>query len=397
MSKKNNDFFKEKKIWSEVKDELLGCYLRPYFSKISSTFRPIMYIDCFAGKGKFDDGKNGSPLIALDIIEQCKIKKQVKIESVFIDLNYANDLHINTSGYDDVQIISDNYENVILDLLQNKRDYNVFLYIDPYGIKALQSSLFDTYSQKPFNSIELLINFNSFGFIREACHSMGIKFREESMLTDLVEYDSTHMDHSQKSVQELNKIAGGDYWQQIIYDYKNNTINGYDAEMKFSLMYCNRLKMKYNYVLNMPLRLKEGQRPKYRLIHCTNHEDGCLLMAENMCNHWEVMKDIQNDYQTCLWDENHNNEIINPSEIETKVREHYSKYKEKTRLKKSLAEFFTQYGIICPSKDIKNILLKLKEEYYIEIERNPAYTQGGKPTKFMNENKNHKVYIRWLR
>ena len=64
MSKDNKDFFKVKKIWSVVKDELLACYLVPYFSKIMSTRKPLLYVDCFAGKGKFDDGKNGSPLNA---------------------------------------------------------------------------------------------------------------------------------------------------------------------------------------------------------------------------------------------------------------------------------------------------------------------------------------------
>ena len=70
MSKDNRSFFKQKKIWSEVKDELLGCYLVPYFNKILSLSNPVLYVDCFAGKGKFDDGKNGSPLIALESLEK---------------------------------------------------------------------------------------------------------------------------------------------------------------------------------------------------------------------------------------------------------------------------------------------------------------------------------------
>ena len=39
MSKKNNDFFVEKKAWSVVKDELLGCY----FSKrqINTVYKNI--------------------------------------------------------------------------------------------------------------------------------------------------------------------------------------------------------------------------------------------------------------------------------------------------------------------------------------------------------------------
>ena len=32
-----------------------------------------------------------------------------------------------------------------------------------------------------FNSIELLINMNSFGFIREACHAMGTCFEDKSL------------------------------------------------------------------------------------------------------------------------------------------------------------------------------------------------------------------------
>ena len=82
MSKKNDDFFKEKKIWSTVKDNLLGYYLQPYFSKILLTGKPIIYIDCFAGKGKFEDGNPGSPIIALDIIKVCNKVKSEKRESV---------------------------------------------------------------------------------------------------------------------------------------------------------------------------------------------------------------------------------------------------------------------------------------------------------------------------
>lgn len=68
MAKKNDDFFLEKKSWSVVKDELLGCYFKPYVSKILHTNRPLVYVDCFAGKGKFADGNNGSPLIALETL-----------------------------------------------------------------------------------------------------------------------------------------------------------------------------------------------------------------------------------------------------------------------------------------------------------------------------------------
>jgi three-Cys-motif partner protein len=98
MAKRNDDFFKEKKPWSEVKDELLGCYFKPYVSKILHTYKPLVYVDCFAGKGKFDDGKPGSPIIALDIINEYISSTKmgtVNIHTCFIDLHYASDLRNN--------------------------------------------------------------------------------------------------------------------------------------------------------------------------------------------------------------------------------------------------------------------------------------------------------------
>lgn len=34
-----------------MKDQLLGCYLKPYVAKILYTHKQLVYIDCFAGKG----------------------------------------------------------------------------------------------------------------------------------------------------------------------------------------------------------------------------------------------------------------------------------------------------------------------------------------------------------
>ena len=116
MAKKNDDFFLEKKAWTMVKDELLGCYFKPYVSKILHTNRPLVYADCFAGKGKFADGNNGSPLIALETIDQCCASTSVqrpRIEATFIDLNYADDLRKNLSAYPWVKIVSRKYEDNI--------------------------------------------------------------------------------------------------------------------------------------------------------------------------------------------------------------------------------------------------------------------------------------------
>jgi three-Cys-motif partner protein len=401
MAKKNDDFFKEKKPWSEVKDELLGCYFKPYVSKILHTYKPLVYVDCFAGKGKFDDGQSGSPLIALNIINECmdktKMNTTLQISTNFIDLNYAADLHKNLKDYPGVNIISGKYEEKIEELLSSKKGCNVFLYIDPYGIKALQCSLFDSFAMGRFNSIELLINMNSFGFVREACHAFGTTYNDVSVFEDLIEYDSTRMDASEKSITELNEIAGGDYWQSIIENYKNHKIDGYEAESLFSEQYCSRLKQSYSYVLNMPLRIKKGQRPKYRLIHATNHKNGCLLMVDNICNRWQALQEIQTCGQLKLWEENYENQIVDDEDIEKKIIEHLSQFRNRISLYETLAAFFIKHGAICSTSAVKKIIKRLEKENRIEIIRNPATTERGKPTTFMDEGKGKTITVRWLK
>ncbi|MCL2520350.1 MAG: three-Cys-motif partner protein TcmP [Spirochaetaceae bacterium] len=263
MSNPNKEFFKEKKIWSEIKDELLTHYLTPYFSKILETKKPLLYVDCFAGKGKFDDGKDGSPLTALhklnEIIDN-KHKNNRSIPTVsmkFIELNWADELNINIPQHYQQwsEIINGKFEDNIKNLLQNTpKDFNIFLYIDPYGIKALNATLFKELPTK-FNTAELLINFNSHGFLREACRVKKITLREQEdeFFSDLKEYDSSIFQH----INELNDIADGDYWQAIIEEYYQEEINWYQAEQKFSYQYKQCLKKKYKYVLDMPICLKK--------------------------------------------------------------------------------------------------------------------------------------------
>lgn len=399
MAKKNDDFFVEKKVWSVVKDELLGCYFKPYVSKILHTYKPLVYVDCFAGKGKFEDGSPGSPLIALDIIDQCcasTTMESTNIEATFIDLNYADALRENLKAYPWVNIISGKYEENIQTVLRGKEKCNVFLYIDPYGIKALQCSFFDSFAKSRFNSIELLINMNSFGFIREACHALGTTFDDQALFADLVEYEPTKMDASDKSVRELNEIAGGDYWQPIIEAYKKGTIDGYEAEAQFAEKYCARLMESYTYVLNMPLRIKRGQRPKYRLIHATNHRDGCLLMVDNICNRWEALQEIQSGGQLQLWAENFDNQMVDEDDIEQKTIEHFSQCANWSSLHDTLAQFFMKHGPICSTGDIKQILKRFETSGRIAILRSPRTTAKGKLTTFMSEEKGKTISVRWI-
>ncbi len=400
MSKKNEDFFKEKKSWSKVKDSLLGGYLAPYMQKIIYTGRATVYVDCFAGKGLFEDGSYGSPIIAVKTINKCLVKSKKEfpnVSSYFIEKNYAKELKTNLAkfGISSENIINGKFENIINELLNKNQGKNIFLYIDPYGIKALNLKMFGRFASCcKFNSVELLINLNSFGFIREACRVLGVKFDVDSIMDDLIEYETTKLDKNQKSVEILNDIAGGDYWQEIIMQKNRGKITTVQAEAKFSDLYCKELMKYYNFVLNMPLRIKAGQQPKYRMVHATNHIDGCLLMVDNICGRWELMKDIQNNSQLTLFAEDIDNNYVDERILTDMFLKHMQSYTNRNGLNKILADFFMKNGPICAQKDLKKVIKNLHEKGMLIIEREPSFTKQGIPSTFMSESRKQRVFLK---
>lgn len=413
MPKNNKDFFKKKNRWSEIKDQLLGCYLTPYFQKLLCTGKPLFYVDCFAGKGRFDDGKPGSPIIALEARNSClsrTVRQNNRIETCFIDLNYAKELSSNIATFNNSfgspYVISGKYEEQIEGLLSEKRGYNVFLYIDPYGIKALDAALFGKFENYGFASLEMLINFNSFGFFRDACRVLKVDYaRDEAFqdLDDLVEYEPTSVNTSLQSEELLNSIADGDYWKNIVQDYHAGKLNGYQAERRFSTEYKQRLRKRYAYVLDLPIRMKAGQRPKYRMIHVCDHEDGCFLMAQNMQKRKdELFINVQQNGQLSLLDfdptlsSTVENELMTAIEIRANMQEHLSTFQGDVRLTKLLATFVNDYGLLCDFNMLYTILDELTGHKIIEILRFPPLKQNGQPRTFWEETKDQMIIVRMV-
>ena len=136
----SHTFFKEKRPWSRIKDELLKSYLVPYLAKVSRTRRPIIVADCFAGKGCFDSGEPGSPMIIADVIKrQLSDPTTQTIKGVFIEKKYFKELKANMPTEACFTLLEGNYEDK-MDYFVNSyqsRKQNLFLYVDPYGIKSI--------------------------------------------------------------------------------------------------------------------------------------------------------------------------------------------------------------------------------------------------------------------
>lgn len=386
-------FFTEKQSWSKIKDEVLTTYLRPYLAKMVYTHRPILIADCFAGKGKFDDGSLGSPLIMSKLVAEKRDEKpDAELKVVCIERKYSQALRENCEPYAHfVTCLDGDYEDRMDFFIRqySSRRQNLFLYVDPYGIKSIRFSYFSSVAKMGFNSTELLLNFNTFGFLREGCRLLKKGNMPDSGSTDDPEYESD-MD----SIATMNEIAGGDYWQEIIENYYR-TLDFKSAEEELNRAYCKRLKAHFKFVLHMPIKTALTNVPKYRIIHGTNHPDGLIIMADSMSKRWREFKEQQRGGQGELdfvWE-------IPDLNLSTENRPSFEEVlfkgcSSRIELKNLLACVFDQFGIRYSVSEIVQHLKMLEKNGSLISEREPEKTLSGRVRSgWAHDSKEYKVYI----
>ncbi|MDD4083142.1 MAG: three-Cys-motif partner protein TcmP [Sphaerochaetaceae bacterium] len=412
-------FFEEPKPqWSFVKDDLLRCYLRGYASKIFFTRKPVVYIDGFAGTGLFEaktvapriDIQSedipscwGSPLIALKTLElsvkQSKVSNP-KFYPIFIEKKYYAQLKasINNSQFSELnsEIINGDFQNEISDILKKingkSKNFNLFCYIDPFGIRDLNMDLFKKLKDSSFNTLELLINFNSFGFFRAACALIKVKIREQEIVLDNDSLDNSIEEYHSAPEQLFNDIMQCSDWYNIIIDYKNGNITGYQAEEEISELYKKQLmkEIPIKYVLDIPIRFNELKHPKYRMIYATMSKDGVMLMADVMRVREEILfRCNSKGEEECLLFEKKDMEDSKPA-IDA-FMEILEDGNERS-FKELFVEFYIRFGLIPFTRC--DFLKEVEKTGKIVIRRFPDKTKTGKPKKFYTESSTNKIYIK---
>lgn len=401
MSIDSNRFFRKKNDWSIIKDSLLQSYLVPYTTKILTTNKPLLYCDFFAGLGIFEDGSFGSPIIALQALQnsiEVSRNQSANVHAWFGDIQFADVLQENLaqhkSKYSDISFeVHDTPYEMAIPKWSIGKGGNTFLYLDPFGIRSLKMQELFT-MQNVFNSTEILLNLNSFGFFREACRVYGTEIKDIEQLNEIEQFAQPE-DLAEGQIESwLNDVAGGTYWQVIVQDYKRGLINGYQAERRFSEEFCQHFHEGYKYVLNLPLRTADANRPKYRMVHATNHPDGCILMYEQMSKQAEVWFRMRSGGQQSLFDQTVEGDLVEYKDIKEELTSFTRMYTRYVSVNEFLATYLTKRGVICKIAEIRSLLKELEKEGKVFIRRDPEFTETGKPSNFWTNSANKKVFIK---
>lgn len=255
---------------TEVKHELLKKYIKPWFNKISTLSREIHYIDGFAGRGEYEDGSIGSPLLAMDAVN-AKFEHENADSKVDAFRVYA--VEKNESNFEDLQRRIEKKNGEVHPKIHGEaipgefgeeaKEYirknsgqpePCFIFIDPFGFQGV-----------PLDIVAQLMNLRGTGI------EVFITFMSGKMAQFLT--SETHQ-------QAMDAVFGTADWRDHVE---------FDAEKEeraeqLMLFYERQLRLEADIEYVWPFQMyEEGKRQTaYYLIHATNHFEGFKLMKNCM-------------------------------------------------------------------------------------------------------------------
>lgn len=272
-------FFKAKREWSKVKDEIVEKYIDCYLKTVQHRGRPIIIVDAFSGPGRFGDGTDGSPLIISKVIEKT-LKPGVGIGCIFADAHPAHRIELEECLTNHItkkiaeRPLSD-FPQALNRALEIGKGSTLFFYLDPYGIKDLDfETVKQIYERNRNQSTEVLINFSFKTFMRmSGSWSYGDSGDEVAKKV------------KQEKVETVSRVMGGDYWIPIITNPALNKVQREDAVVA---AYKDRIRDFFKYTFSIPVKERDDsgttipsdELAKYHLIFGTRSPRAVVYMND---------------------------------------------------------------------------------------------------------------------
>ncbi len=248
---------------TKAKHEILRRYLQAWFPLLNSYHVRIIYIDGFAGPGRYRGGEAGSPIIALDVAASHRKALSGELVFWFIDESEDRVEHLQRElgemsmpQHFRVQVEAGRFHERVGPVLESMEadQTNIaptFAFIDPFGFSGI-----------PFSLIQRLLR----------------QRRCETLITFMVGALNRFLEHPKDSVVQHIVDAFGTDEAIEIAEAGGNRVTA------LRTLYQSRLQQSAGYVRYFEMRDRTN-RTQYYLFFATNHELGHLKMKEAM---WRV-------------------------------------------------------------------------------------------------------------
>lgn len=268
------------KLWpmdehTEGKHLILKEYLNGWLPILGSRNPRIVFIDGFAGPGEYQNGQIGSPIVAIDCVEQHKRSGGVggtEVVSIFIEERQDRADHLrellatrpSVAGIT-TSVLHGKFEDHMAEMLdyireQNRKMAPAFVMIDPFGVKGNPMSLVERVLSNP----------------KSECF---ISFMYEPVRRWI---------NSPEFEPHLTALFGSDEWKECL------TIDDAEDKSRFlHSLYKSCLK-RHGAKFVIHFGLWKGNRHIYSIFFASGHEKGCNLMKEAI---WKIVQNGSFDFR----------------------------------------------------------------------------------------------------
>ncbi|MFJ2915064.1 three-Cys-motif partner protein TcmP [Streptomyces sp. NPDC087228] len=291
----SGEYWADKALPSVFKHDLLRRYL-PQFGGMTGTQshdKRVVYLDGYAGEGRYENGQPASGEIALRVASHLRAKAGLTLECFFSEAQ--------AKSYDRLNEVVQQYrasgvrahahrgevDSVLDQVVERAVREPLFLFLDPCGLVLPQDRLVEVLARKRPQkrpATELLMNFSMMAVWRLGGHVRSPKGNE-------------------RSLQRFDDVCGGTWWREYFADaVASRGRNGAaeDAIEAVAAEYARRLEQRTGMVVqSVPVSHSPRQRAVYRLVFATRSPYGLWVfgdaVARARAEWWKELEEREED------------------------------------------------------------------------------------------------------
>lgn len=273
----NDDFFATKRSAAVFKHGILKRYPVVFAAK-TGMGNPVVFLDGYAGRGEYEDGTPGSPLL----LSQCAdfVKGYRNVRGFFVEQdeeNFANLTRVleEKGGATKRDLRQGSLDEHLPELLALAKGASLFAFLDPFG-PALDFNLVrsELLGRPPWPRTEVLLHFSVLSVAR-----MGRAVHVARMTRG-------HLSESdRKTADRLDRFLGADWWQEHFAKVTDggDEERATDVALRVGQAYEEKMTAGTDYrAIRMPVRPRPDLAPKYVLILFTRSSEGAWHFADSL-------------------------------------------------------------------------------------------------------------------
>ncbi|MGW1734263.1 three-Cys-motif partner protein TcmP [Streptomyces sp. NPDC001999] len=267
----DKDYWASQALPSVLKHKLLGQYIPRFGGMTGSRGRhQVVYLDGYAGEGRYESGDRGSAEIAMQVAAHHLEKNALLWNCFFVEQKPDSvarldqvAAHYRALGVD-ARVHCGDVDGVLGEVLRVAEGLPLFLFLDPCGLGLPFDRIVKTLNQRRsiprlWQPTEFLMNFSM-----DAVRRLGGNARSARGL--------------ERSSERFDEACGGRWWREY---FQPDEPAEADVDEVVAAQYAQRLREKTGmFVQSVPVARKPGQKAVYHLVFGTRSEHGLWFFGD---------------------------------------------------------------------------------------------------------------------